>query len=466
MRMISRTAAVLVLLCVFEACAIAADLIPPAAQRQRVREILAELIALDTTHAKGTAVAAERIAERLRAGGFAKEDVIVFTPKAGKGNLVVRLRGRSKAKPVLFVAHLDVVEVEPLDWSVPPFQLTEKDGVFYGRGVFDIKGEVADLVANLLRLRAENYIPKRDIVVALTSDEESGGDLNGIEWLLAQHRELIDAEFVINPDSGGGDLIGERRTDLRFQTSEKYYATFQALVTNPGGHSSLPTHDNAIYRLAEGLTRLGKFNFPAQLTATARGYFGKLALAETGQVAADMGLVAAGVADEAAIARLGASPLYNATLRTTCVATMLQAGHGESALPQRAMATIQCRIMPGEKLEDVQARLNTVFADSGIVVSVQGYPKPSPESALRPDVLGAVERVAESLWPGVPVIPVMDPWASDSYFFRQAGIPAYGVCGIFADGDNGAHGRDERVSVEGYYQAVEFMYRLMKALTH
>jgi acetylornithine deacetylase/succinyl-diaminopimelate desuccinylase-like protein len=437
----------------------------PSPSQQLARGVLAEIIAIGSTHAHGSTVVAQAIAARLIGAGFSQDDVQVLTPKPDKGNVVVRMRGRGKARPVLFVAHLDVVEADPADWSVPPFRLTEKDGFFFGRGVIDIKDEVAILVADLIRLKKERFVPSRDIIVAFTSDEESGGDLNGVEWLLANRRDLIDAELVINPDSGGGDYVNGERSLLRFQTSEKNYATFQLETTNPGGHSSLPERDNAIYQLADGLARLSRFVFPTRLNETTRAYFDRLAAAEHGQVAADMKLLGQGVIDSGAVQRLSATPLYGATLHTTCVATMLQAGHAEAALPQRAQATVQCRLFPTDTVSDVQATLVQVLADPAIHVSVVGEPMPSPASPLRPDVLHAVERVTGELWPEVRVVPVMDPWASDSVFFRRAGIPSYGVSGVFTDvNTNGAHGRDERVGVQPFYEGVEFTYRLIRTL--
>jgi acetylornithine deacetylase/succinyl-diaminopimelate desuccinylase-like protein len=359
------------------------------------------------------------------------------------------------------------VEADPADWSTPPFQVTEKDGVLYGRGVIDIKNEVAILVADLIRLKREKYVPSRDVIVALTSDEEGGGDLNGVEWLLANRRDLIDAEFVINPDSGGGDLDQGRRTLLRFQTGEKTYATFHLETTSPGGHSSMPPRENAIYQLTAGLDRLARFEFPVQLNDTTQAFFARrAALEQDPKVAADMKAVGQGIVDTPAVQRLSATPLYNATLRTTCVTTVLRAGEAEAALPQRAQATVQCRLLPGESVSGAQATLVKVIADSGIKVSAIDNPTEAPGSPLRQDVLRAVERVTAQLWPGVPVVPAMDPWSSDSFYLRRAGIPSYGVSGVFTDQDsNGAHGRDEHVGVQAFRDGVEFTYRLIKGLT-
>jgi acetylornithine deacetylase/succinyl-diaminopimelate desuccinylase-like protein len=438
---------------------------PPPAVREQARAILGELIGIDTTHARGTTEAAQRIVQRLRDGGFSDREVSLITPEPGKSNVVVSYPGASRGKPVVYLAHLDVVEANAEDWSVPPFQLTEKDGVFYGRGVYDVKGEVANAVVSLLRLKAEHARPRRGIVVAFTSDEESGGTLNGVDWLLRHRPELLAADFVVNLDSGGGLIAGGRRAAFGFQTAEKYYATFDLEVTDfVGGHSSLPKPENAIYRLAAGLDRWAHFQFAPRASPTTRAYFSKVAASQTGQIAQDMRAISRGELQPAAVERVSHDTLSNAILRTTCVATQLQAGHAESALPLRAAATIQCRIEPDQPLAEVRDTLVRVLDDPKIAVKVRGDPAPSPESPMRPDVLKSVESVVGSLWPGVPVVPNMDPWASDSYYLRKSGITAYGISGIFTDVDVGSHGKDEHILVAEYYGGVEFLYRLMKEL--
>lgn len=445
--------------------------LPPPADRALARDILKELVETNTTFEHGTVPAAQAVARRLLAAGFPAADVQVLTPAAypTKSNTVVRLRGDGKARPVLFICHLDVVEARPEDWSVDPFKLTEKDGYFYGRGSFDMKDDDSAVLESLIRLKREGYVPDRDIIVAFTADEEAGsGDTNGVRWLLADHRDLVDAAFVINPDSGGGDLDHGRRLDLNFQTSEKTYVTYTATVTSPGGHSSLPEPDNAIYRLSEGLVRLSKAPFPARVTPTTRAYFREMAPTQSGQTRADMLTVAQGPGPgfEAAAGRLSATAEYNAQLRTTCVATLLSAGHAENALPQRAQATIQCRLLPGDTAEATEAALAERFADPRIGLAVLYTPAPNPESPLDPAVMKAVAGVAQGMWPGVPLFPMMGVGASDSIYTRAAGLPSYGVGGAFSDmNDNRAHGRDERVGVTAYYEDVEFTYRLMKALT-
>ncbi len=436
------------------------------AEQQLARDIFRELIEINTTEAVGTTKAAEAMAARLRAAGFREEDVSVVGPNERKQNLVARLRGSGAARPLLLLAHLDVVEALREDWTLDPFKFTEQDGYFYGRGTSDIKEEAADLVANFIRLKREGFRPDRDLILALTADEEGGND-NGVNWLLKNRRDLIDAAYAVNTDAGGGQIVKGRHVRNAVQTSEKVYLTFALEVKNRGGHSSLPSKDNAIYRLAEGLARLSKFDFPVRTNDTTRAYFERMAANETGQTAADMLAVARTPTDEAAAARLSASSAYyNALLRTTCVATQLQGGHAENALPQTARATVNCRLLPEDNAADVEKTLVRVLADEQIKVTTISPAKPSPASPLRPELFGAVERVTKEMWPGVYVVPVLETGASDSLYLRGAGVPAYGVSGMFFDVDDvRAHGRDERVSVRSYFEGVEFMYRLLKALT-
>jgi acetylornithine deacetylase/succinyl-diaminopimelate desuccinylase-like protein len=439
----------------------------PSAHLQLARDILEELIEINTTQAFGSTKAAEAVASRLRGAGFAPADVLVVGPRPGKGNCVARLRGRDKARPILFLAHLDVVEARAEDWSegLDPFTLTERDGFFYGRGTVDVKDEAAGLVANLIRLKQEGFVPDRDIVVALTADEE-GGEANGVQWLLQERRELIDAAYCINTDAGGGQIEKGQRVRYTLQTSEKVTLNFALEVRNRGGHSSMPTRDNAIYHLARGLARLAEFDFPARLNETTRAFFARTSRGESGQTAADMQAVARVPPDPAAVARLSsASPFYNGLMRTTCVATMLEAGHARNALPQTARANVNCRILPDDSPEEVNGALARVLADERIVVRPLEEANPAPPSALMPEVVLAVEGIAADMWPGVPVLPAMDPWSTDGKWLRRAGIPTFGAPGVFYENDpNRAHGKDERIGVEEFYEGTEFLYRLMKTL--
>jgi len=437
---------------------------PPAADRALAREIYKELIETNTTHSTGsTTDAAEKMAARFRAAGFPAEDVVVTEPYPGKGNLVVRYRGSGARPPILLLAHLDVVEARREDWSLDPFVLTEQDSYYYGRGTTDDKAMAAIWVANLLRYRREGFVPDRDLIVALTADEE-GGDHNGVDWLVQNRRSLIDAAFALN-EGGGGQLLDGKHLLNEVQTTEKVYQSFTFETHNPGGHSSLPRPDNAIYELVHGLARLEAYDFPVHLNETTRAFFHRMAKIE-GANGADLEAVATNPPDAGAATRLSArSPYYNAMLRTTCVATMLEAGHAENALPQSAAATVNCRMVPGENAADLQRTLVRVLADTGITVTPIGVARPSAPSPLTPDVMGAIERATEAMWPGVPVVPTMVSGATDGLYLRNAGIPTYGVSGLFEDvNDTRAHGKDERMGVQAFHEGQEFLYRLVKLL--
>jgi acetylornithine deacetylase/succinyl-diaminopimelate desuccinylase-like protein len=436
-------------------------------QQQRALDTYKELVEINTVTETGdTARAADAMAARLIAAGFDSADVQVFKPAPRKGNLVARLRGTGARKPILLLAHLDVVEARSEDWSVDPFRLTEKDGYFYGRGSGDDKYMAASFVANLIRYKQEGYRPDRDIILALETDEEIlDANAMGIGWLLKNHRDLIDAEFALNE---GGSVGLKRGKPIRnsIQTSEKVTFSYRLAVTNKGGHSSVPSTNNAIYHLAEGLARLGKFAFPVNLNATTRQSFERAAELETPETAADIRSVLSAKEDPAALARLSANPAYNAQLRTTCVATMLEGGHAYNALPQMARATVNCRIMPGEKAEDVTATLKRVLADDQISLTPIGEPVLSDPSAIEEGLLSAIEKTSAEFWPGVPVVPVMSAGATDGSFLRNAGIPTYGHSGLASDVDDvRAHGQDERVAVKSFYQGGEYLYRLVKRLS-
>ncbi len=431
------------------------------------RHIFRELVEINTTDSVGdNTKAAEAMAARLKAAGFPDADVRVLGPHPRKGNLVARLRGPGKGKPILLLAHLDVVEARKEDWSpdLDPFRFVERDGLFYGRGTTDDKAMAAIWIANLIRYKQEGLVPDRDLIVALTSDEE-GGDHNGVDWLLQNHRALIEADYCLN-EGGGGDLRNGRRLANNVQAAEKVYLSFRLEVTNPGGHSSLPVKDNAIFHLAAGLARLAEYDFPVKLSEVTRGYFARLAATETGETAADMKAVAQPTPDPAAVTRLsGSSAWFNALMRTTCVATRLEGGHADNALPQMARATVNCRMLPGADPKEVEQTLVRVLGNDKIKVRPTGRPRPSAPSPLRPDVMGPIERVTNEMWPGVPVIPTMSTGATDGLYLRNAGIPVYGVDGIFTDVDDvRAHGRDERLGVKEFYEGREFLYRLVKTL--
>lgn len=440
-----------------------------APHQQLAREVYRQLIEINTTHSAGsTTAAAEAMAARFRAAGFPAADIFVGGPQPAKGNLVVRYRGRgaSGRKPILLMAHLDVVEAKKEDWSpdLDPFRFIEKDGYYYGRGTSDDKAMAAIFVANLLRMKQQSLVPERDIVLALTADEE-GGDHNGVVWLLANHRALVDAEYGIN-EGGGGQSKGGRRIANRVQASEKIYVDFTLEATNKGGHSSQPQPENAIYELADALGKIGRFAFPVRPNEVTRAYFEKMAGIEQGQLAADFKAIARPAPDSAAVARLSAVPLYNAMLRTTCVATTVTAGHAPNALPQRAVANVNCRVLPGEDPQAVQQTLARVVDNARITITPVEAAKPSPPSPLTPEIMQAITRITEEMWPGVPVIPFMSTGATDGLYFRQAGIPIYGVSGLFGDMDDvRAHGRDERMGVKEFFEGQEFLWWLVNALT-
>ncbi len=441
--------------------------VPPAANQALARDILAEIVAVRSVHDVGTAGVASAIAARLRAGGFTGDDLQVLADPAypHQVNVVVRLRGAGKARPVLWIGHEDVVDARPEDWSLPPFQLTEKDGFFYGRGSLDMKGEDVAVIASLIRLKAEGFVPDRDIIAAFTADEEVGLEQNGANYLVQHHRGPRRRSLVINPDGASGELSNGRRARFAVETAQKTYVTFTLEVTNRGGHSSEPRPDNAIYTLAGGLQRLAKFQFPYRTNATTRLEFARIAKLETGQTRADLIAVSGPMPDLKAAARLAAKLEFNPVLHSTCVATMLDAGVQENALPQRARATVQCRIMPDETPEQTRRTLERIVADPLISVTLAEPVVSGPESPPSPKLFGEVESVVHSMWPGVTVIPTMEAGASDSLFMRSAGIPSYGVGGLWYEVlDDRAHGRDERVSVPSFYEGVEFTYRLMKRL--
>jgi len=441
-------------------------------------DIFKQLIEINTTDSIGsTTVAAQAMAKRLLDAGFPQADVVVIGPNDRKGNMVARYRGKpgSKLRPILIIGHLDVVEARREDWSTDPFKFVEQDGYYYGRGTQDMKEADAIAVTDFIRLKKEGFVPNRDIILALTADEE-GGKSNGVNWLLQNHRDLIDAELALNPDSGGVVTDHGKPLTVEFEATEKLYGDYQVLATNPGGHSSLPKPDNAIYHVADALAVLEKSPFPFELNAVTREYFGQMAKIETGQTAADLRAILANPPDTAAIERLSKDARYNSTMRTTCVATMLSGGHAPNALPQRAEANVNCRIFPGHSQEDIRLALIGMFNDPKLTVRYRNDAgevgeKGSDRKAmvpppLRTDVMESLTKVAAKLWPGAPVIPTMETGSSDSIYTMSADIPSYGINGVAVDRDDvRMHGKDERLKVDSYYTGVEFYYEFLKALT-
>ena len=438
----------------------------PDSEKQLARDIYKQFIEIRSSFTTGTTTpVAEAAAARLKAAGFSDADIFVGGAVPKKANLVVRYRGTGARKPILLLAHEDVVEAKREDWSMDPFQFIEKDGYFYGRGTGDDKAQAAVWIANLIQYKKEGFKPDRDIIVALTADEEGGGPYNGVAWLLKNHRDLIDADFALNEGGWGEEAKGKKLSN-DLQVSEKYVLNFRFEVRNKGGHSSLPVRDNAIYHLAGALQRLADFGFPLKTNEVTAAYFDEMSKIETGAIKEDLAKVATG--DQQAMERVAAaSPAWNATLRTTCVATMLEGGHAINALPQLAAATVNCRVLPEDTPEYVLNTLEKVVADAQVSVKpLNTDTSKAPASPLRPDVLHAVREVTDRMWPGVPTVPIMVMGATDGRYLRAQGIPCYGVQGFFMDRDDiRFHGRDERLGVESFYEGQAFLYELVKRLS-
>ncbi len=445
----------------------AAELTPV---QKQMREIYQELVETNTTDSVGSCtVAVTKVAKRLKAAGYKDADLHIVVPPGGpaKGNLVARLKGDGSAKPLLLLAHIDVVEAKREDWTRDPFKLVEEGGVFYARGASDDKAMAAAFVANMIRYKKEKPALKRDLVMALTCDEELvPSKFDGAEYLLKHHRPLIDAELALN--EGGGGMLDKDGKPVRhgIQAGEKVYQSFQLEVTNPGGHSSTPYRDNAIYHLADGLSRLGRFAFPFKLSDVTRAFYERMSTIEKGQVGADMKAILSDPPDQAALERLYAvHPMHNSTVRTTCVATRVDAGHADNALPQRARATVNCRVLPGEPIDEVQATLQRVLADDKIKITRIGEGVISPMPPLTPALMKAVEEISNDMWPGVPVVPTMATGGTDGRFLNNAGIWTYGISGMFHGPEgSGAHGLNEHIRVKSLYDGQEYLYRLAKRL--
>jgi len=439
-------------------------------QQEFARGIYKELVEINTGVETGNiTTAAVAMAARFKAAGIPEADIFVGGPRPEKHNVVARIRGKGGAaagKPLLLLAHIDVVEALKADWSpdLDPFVFTERDGYYYGRGTADDKAMAAIFVANVFRMKQEGYVPDRDIIIALTADEESG-PANGVDWLLKNHRALVDAELVIN-EGGGGTLRNGKPLFNSIQAAEKITTNFTLRVTNKGGHSSVPRDDNAITALADALAKVGRYKFTVKLNDVTRAFFSKTADVEEPKVGRAMKALVANPADKAAIAVVAADPKYNSMLRTTCVATELKGGHATNALPQLAEANVNCRIYPTESAASVQAELAKAIGDTTVQVLIRSQRPPSPASPLRADVVDQVTRITKDMWGAMPIIPTMSTGATDSRFFRALGVPAFGVSGLFSDPsvDARAHGRDERMAIKSFFEGQEFLYRLTKAL--
>ena len=449
-----------------------------AAQRAEARDIFKQLIEINTTDTpKGSVTAAAKaMQKRFLDAGFSPDDMHLLGPDPNKLNLIVRIRAAAPTseKPVLFIGHLDVVEALPSDWHTNPFEFVEKDGYFYGRGTQDMKESDAALVWTFLTLHREGYKPKRDLILALTADEE-GGKFNGPQWLVKNHRDLVDAAFVINMDAGGVELDHGRTVVADVEATEKVYADYEVTAVNPGGHSSRPRPDNAIYELTTALTKLASHSFPFELNGVTRTYFENLEKQESGRTAQDIKAILATPPEPAAAARLSAEPDFNSNFRTTCVATMVKAGHARNALPQTAKANVNCRIFPGHSPEEIRQELIKLFADPKLSVKyvsdagVVSDIAPDRKAIVPPppikEVFEPLTRITQQIWPGTPVTPVMENGASDSIYFAQAGIPCYGYSAVALERDDDrAHGQDERLPVDSYWKSLDFFLAFTKAL--
>lgn len=452
----------LVLVAAFVGFSLPAATVPPPEYQKLTHDIYKQLIEINTSFTTGaTTPAAQAMSDRLKAEGFPASDVQVLGAAPHKMNMVVRYHGTGQRKPLLLLAHLDVVEAKRSDWTMDPFQLNEKDGFFYGRGTIDDKAQAAIWIANLIRFKREGFKPDRDLIVALTADEEGGGPYNGVVWLLKNHRDLIEAEYCLN-EGGWGYMVNGKRVSNNVQVSEKYVGTYRFEVKNKGGHSSLPVPDNAIYRLSEALVRLSKYKFPVHTNEVTQAFLAEMAKIQPEPSSSLMKAAAQG--SEEAMEKLAAGSIeLNATLRTTCVATMLDGGHAVNALPQTAGATVNCRILPETKPEEILAALKRVVADDQVSIAPVSEAEAGPPSPMRPDLFKAASRITDTMWPGIRVVPMMVMGATDGLYLRRAGIPSYGVQGIFID-DFRAHGRDERVGIDDFYQGSAFLYELVKSL--
>ena len=439
------------------------------------REVYAQLVGINTMDSVGsTTRAARAMAKRFIDAGFPAADVKVLVPAedSTKGNLVVRYRARgtSARKPILLLAHLDVVAALRADWSRDPFTLGEENGFFYGRGSADDKAMASMFVANLLQYKADGWRPDRDIILALTAAEE-GGDNNGVEWLIKEHKPLIDAEYAIN-EGGGGALMGKDGNAIPLfngiQAAEKVPENFTLTVRNKGGHSSVPMPVNAIYSLANALGRLSKFTFPVSLNPVTREFFQQGAKVTPEPAASAMTAIAANPLDSAAAAVLSKDPLMASILRTSCVATKLAGGHANNALPQTATANVNCRIAPTSSIQETMDILNRVFADTSVAITFTTRERekfPKSTDAVIPAVLSATTEITHSMWGDIPVLQVMSTGATDGRFLRAVGIPTFGVSGIFAfPGENNAHGRDEKLRTKSYYEGYDFLDKLVRKL--
>ena len=434
--------------------------------RAAFRAIYEQLVEIDSSPSTGSCTrAAEAMLVHLREAGYGEADAQVIVPdgRPDDGNLVAVLRGSSRQRAVLLLAHIDVVDARREDWERDPFTLVEENGYFYGRGAADDKAMAAVFVDMMVRMKRENFRPRRSIRMALTCGEETSPRINGVDYLLRNHREWVAADFAINEGAGGTLGPDGRPIALNVLAGEKIHQVVTLTVTNPGGHSSRPVPENAIYRLAAGLERLSQFQFPVELNEVTRTYFERMAPIVGGETGAAMAAIARNPNDAAAAATLSRDASFNAIMRTTCVATQVEAGHAPNALPQRAVATLSCRVLQGHTAEEVQAALQTALADPQITVAIERRREGSTAPRLTREIMAPVERAAARLWPGVPIIPTMTPGATDGRWLNNAGIPTYGMSGMFSTpGENNAHGLNEKIRVQSLYDGRDFLDAIVR----
>ncbi|WP_411288473.1 M20/M25/M40 family metallo-hydrolase [Phenylobacterium sp.] len=452
---------------VLAVCAAAPAGAQPYPGEAEFRGLYKELIEINTTLSVGSCTqAAQAMGARLKAAGYPDKDIQVLVP-AGRpkdGNLIATLAGSDAGlKPILLLAHIDVVEARREDWARDPFKLVEENGYFYARGASDDKSMAAAFTDAMIRYKREGFKPRRGLKLALTCGEETPDTFNGVRWLLANHRGALDAQFALN-EGAAGRLDGDRRLFLGIQAGEKVYQDFGLEITNPGGHSSRPSKDNAITRLSAALVRIGAYDFPARLNEATRLHFERMSAIRGGPVGAEMKAVLANPTPSASVAALARDAGYNSMMRTTCVATMVDAGHALNALPQRATANVNCRILPGEDIAVVMQTLKQVADDPAVTFTAKGEPSPvSPAPPLTPAITGPAAAVARELWGDVPLAPAMSTGATDGRFLLAAGVPTYGLSGMFGEADGGGtHGLNERIRVRSLYDGREYLYRVVK----
>jgi acetylornithine deacetylase/succinyl-diaminopimelate desuccinylase-like protein len=439
------------------------------AGREAFRAIYEEMVEIDTSPSTGSCTKLVQTAEmRLKAAGYGGDEVQLVIPegKPDDGNIVARIRAKDPAKKgVLLLAHIDVVDARREDWERDPFKLYEENGFFYGRGAADDKSMAAVFLDLMIRLKQErNFKPRRDLIMALTCGEETSNRVNGVDYLLKNHRELIDAAFAINEGAGGLLSADGKPLTLQVQAGEKIHQVYSLEVTNPGGHSSRPVPDNAIYRLAAATTKISQLSFPVQVTPVVREYFRVSGPLIGGEVGAAMSAVAKNPEDQAALERLMKDPSYNAVVHTTCAATQIEGGHAPNALPQRARVMLSCRVMQGTTPEQVKETLEKTIDDEQVKVAIVRRRDGSSAPPLTDEIMGPVKKMAAKLWPGVPVAPLMSAGATDGRFLMNAGIPTYGMSGMFAKPDEtNAHGLNEKRRVKSLYEGREFLEGVVRA---